>query len=209
MKTRAKGFTLIEIMVVITIMGSLVAVGGGLSAGFLDYYKVRGGAETLVWQLRRARTLIMSRGAITGNAGIYLFAQRVRADKTAPEGPGFSYLVWSQPYGRPRPADGTTLATLPAASLPFVENFPRGVRLVSDAVDATRDGNPINLTEINATTNLVIFEFNRFGVRQAPVSRASQANGSVDFIIDGQNRVFRVVCWGAPGSQTYPTMQIF
>jgi prepilin-type N-terminal cleavage/methylation domain-containing protein len=153
---RRRGLTLVEILVVIAIMSSLVAVGGGIMSPQISYFSQKAGVEEIAAALRRAQQLARSRGVpplapliytptdvvnMPVVFGLAIFRGRYQHDTAlAPVARGFSYMVFAQndPMQGYDPASGGgggppipigDLGTVPAGWRGYVNPLPIDVHI--------------------------------------------------------------------------------
>lgn len=125
---RRDGLTLIEILVVITLMVVLTSFGAGIFTGVLNYYRSRQAAETFLWNLRQSQGEATARGR-GGVHGVKFYSGRIQ--RGAIVATGNSYLPYAFRSEAPvAPPD--TLVALDAPIRDQVVNFPDTVRLVQD-----------------------------------------------------------------------------
>lgn len=108
---RRKGFTFVEILIVMTLITALSTMGVAVFSGVLDYFRARRSMENLMWDLRKSQQRARSRGHAVGSAGpgsspgvfgVQFYAGRLTATG-AVEPDGCSYYVygpvetWNQP----------------------------------------------------------------------------------------------------------------
>jgi prepilin-type N-terminal cleavage/methylation domain-containing protein len=72
--------TLVELLVVLGVLGSLAVAGGGLVSGILSYYRTRSAADAVLWSARTTQEFARSRGPTPpagGSSGVYFFAKQL------------------------------------------------------------------------------------------------------------------------------------
>jgi prepilin-type N-terminal cleavage/methylation domain-containing protein len=76
-----RGFTLVEIMVVILIIGMMAAAGAMVITPQISYFRSRKDAESLLGALRHARAAAMSSGRDAGTYGVVLYRGALTTDR--------------------------------------------------------------------------------------------------------------------------------
>lgn len=76
-----RGFTLVEIMVVIVIIGMMAAAGAMVITPQISYFRSRKDAESLLGALRHARANAMRSGKDAGTYGVVLFRGALTTDR--------------------------------------------------------------------------------------------------------------------------------
>jgi prepilin-type N-terminal cleavage/methylation domain-containing protein len=134
--SKRRGLTLIEILVVLSLVGVMAAMSGGVFSGVLDYFKGRRSAETMMWELRKLQQKARARGNTPAVFGIKFYSGRVLAGRVEPS--GFSYL----PYG-PLAAEpaAVTVGALSANEQSLLVAMEPSSRLVADGTVA----NPVDM----------------------------------------------------------------
>jgi hypothetical protein len=183
---RAGGYSFIEILTVVSLLGLLAILGGGIGNGIIGYYRLRGGAELLVQNIRAIREYSAARGSIPtpgGSSGIYFFNQHVKTDNSGPEADtnASSYVVFGASLRNHPQVDKPTGGMKPGDPfLRFVVNLPTGVRLRT-----TAGGNRF-------VTNGDVIEFGTDGTLTA-------ASLPEVFVSEASVGTFSITMWGNAG----------
>jgi hypothetical protein len=94
---KRRGFTFVELLIILAVIGIGVYFGSVGTSGQISYYYLRGDVEKLVAGLHRAAVQSSSRGelSVTNNvrAGVTFYRGRFTATTPEPEA-GFSFLPW-------------------------------------------------------------------------------------------------------------------
>lgn len=145
-RSSSRAFSLIELLVILTLITMMTIGAAGLGSSILGYAKLRSASETLLWEVRRIQSFTRTAGVIVRRQGIYLLQ---------PEGNEmrWGYYVFGaytgadtgagSAVGLPLPTAGTQFSTLPATVRPHVRYLPLGVRLVNPATGAAMTSSPI------------------------------------------------------------------
>jgi type II secretory pathway pseudopilin PulG len=184
-----RSLTLVELLAVIAILAILVLVGGGLGSAIMAYHRARGGAETLLNDIRAIQEYAASRQNIphpAGSSGIKFFASLVRNDRTGPQAGtiGWSYVTWgAQLRNHPRvdKPSGPMAGSQPY--LPYVRNLPAGVQLRTDPGRAVADSDTMQ------------FDLGRLSSGLAVVHVTEPSAGT-----------FTIRMWGPPNARTYAAL---
>jgi type II secretory pathway pseudopilin PulG len=107
---KRRAFTIMEILVVLTLMASMTAMAGGVFTGATNYFKSRGSAETLLWDVRRIQEIARTRGIGPTNHGVIFYKGQWDFGNNAPSNIGWSYFVYGV-NGAPKPPDSFSSLT--------------------------------------------------------------------------------------------------
>lgn len=133
---RRRAFTLMEILVVLTLVAAMTAMAGGVFTGATNYFRSRGSAETLLWDVRRIQEIARARGIGPVVHGVKFYKGQWDFANNAPTTRGWSYLVYGV-NGVINPPDA--LSSLSPDQGRQLVALAASVQLVQDAVSNRSD----------------------------------------------------------------------
>lgn len=204
-----RGVTLLEILVVLSIIAAMSVMAAGMFPGPINYFRARRSMESMMWAMRKVQQQARARGhssnvglaGVVGPMGpgmtqstdpasfgikVYRGTMTWNGAAWAPSPDGFSYIAFG-PALNPPP---DTLAALTALEAADVVNLdPALIPVVQGGVPAVQRGLPINITftrdVISGAGDIVPNDLSTIGCAACPTN-------FMDFQLSNNDGYFRI-----------------
>lgn len=146
LQQRGAGFTLVELMIVVAIMGILAGIAYPLMLSWLPNMRVRGAARDVYSVMQRAKAEAIERGgnvAIVFNTAANTYTMFVDANSNRLLDAGELPLLSSGPMPNGVAFDNRAAPPLPAIEVKGADDIVDGVSFASNAVAFTPRGLPV------------------------------------------------------------------
>lgn len=204
-KGTRRGYSLVEMMIVLVILGSMAAIGAGIGGSTMTLFRLRASAERLMQDIRAAREAALARGPLpvagAGGTGIYFFRGVVVDNATGVDAArGWSYVPIGINMRRevvprpttPSPAKGT-------GYYHAVVNLPDGATLAiggPGAGAAPVTGNPAGVALVFSNAGSV-----------GSLDGASEAAATTIDLTDDAVGTYRITITGPAGNRSNPVLE--